>query len=108
MRFYLVFVLVISCFVLACSRISQDPAVISSIPASATPTPSLHPAEKIDPDLERTIAQIAQNAQGKVGVGTVLIETGDAAYLNRSDHFAMQSVYKLPIAMAAAQQVDKG
>ena len=45
---------------------------------------------------------------GKVGVGALLLETGEAAYLNKSDHFAMQSVYKLPIAMAAAQQVDKG
>ena len=87
---------------------SDDPAVLSSVPTSATQAPSLHPPEKIDHDLERTIAQIAEAAQGKVGVGALLLETGDAAYLNRTEHFVMQSVYKLPIAMAAAQQVDKG
>ena len=36
-----------------------------------------------------------------------LLETGDAAYLDRQGHFAMQSVYKLPIAMALAQSIDR-
>ena len=110
MRVFLVFVLITTFIFSGCSLISTDPAAVSSIPGSATPTPApaLHPPEKIDHELERAIAEIAQSAMGKVGVGALLLETGDAAYLNRSDHFAMQSVYKLPIAMAAAQQVDKG
>ena len=73
-----------------------------------TPTPVPHPSEKIDRELERAIAQIAEAALGKVGVGAYFVETGDAVYLNRDEHFAMQSVYKLPIAMAAVQLVDRG
>jgi beta-lactamase class A len=110
MRVFLGFVLISTFIFSGCTRISTDPAAVSSISGSATPTPApvLHPPEKIDHELEQAIAEIAQSAMGKVGVGALLLETGDAAYLNRSDHFAMQSVYKLPIAMAAAQQVDKG
>lgn len=78
--------------------------------AAPSPTPVIiqRPPEKIDHELERAIAEIAQSAKGKVGVGALMLETGDAAYLDRNGHYAMQSVYKLPIAMAAAQLVDRG
>ena len=94
-------------FATACTRISE---ITERAPAQPTPspTPALHPPEKIDAELERAIAKIAEAAEGKVGVGALLLETGDAAYLERDRHFAMQSVYKLPIAMAVAQQVDTG
>ena len=108
MRFFLAFVVVTTFLIAACSRISPDQGSASTSPAAATPTPVPHAPEKIDHELERAIAEIAEAAYGKVGVGALLLETGDAAYLNRTDHFAMQSVYKLPIAMAAAQQTDKG
>jgi beta-lactamase class A len=110
MRFYLVFILLTSFALSACSRLSEAPVEVSSgsSPATATPTPVPHAPEKIDQDLERAIAEIAQAAKGKVGVGALMLETGDAAYLNRKEHFAMQSVYKLPIAMAAMHQVDTG
>lgn len=108
MRFFLVFVAITTFIISSCSRISDDPTIATTDSASATPTPVPHPPEKIDHELERAIAEIAQSAMGKVGVGALMLETGDAAYLNRSQHFAMQSVYKLPIAMAAVQQVDKG
>lgn len=108
MRFFLVFVVVTTLFSAACSRISTDPGPASTSTVVATPTPVPHAPEKVDGELERAIADIAEAAYGKVGVGALLLETGDSAYLNRNDHFAMQSVYKLPIAMAAAQQVDKG
>jgi len=88
----------------ACShenQVAEQPQVRPS------PVPSRQP-EKIDGDLQRTLEGIAQAARGKVGVGAVLLETGDSAYLERSGHFAMQSVYKLPIAMAVGQQIDKG
>jgi beta-lactamase class A len=39
----------------------------------------------------------------------MLLETGETvASLNSQDHFPMQSVYKLPISMAAMKQVDEG
>jgi beta-lactamase class A len=86
------------------------PEELSARPGAATPTPVLiaHPPEKIDRELERVLAEIALAAKGKVGVGAVMLETGDAAYLDRNGHYAMQSVYKLPIAMAAAKMVDSG
>src|SRR5690348_10908908 len=48
------------------------------------------------PALER----IATEAHGHVGATLRLMETGESYGLNRADHFPMQSVYKLPIAMA--------
>lgn len=72
---------------------------------TATPTPA---PEKLDPKLETELAKIAEAAKGRVGIGAVLIETGDAAYLDRRGHYPMQSVYKLPIAMAVLKMVDEG
>jgi beta-lactamase class A len=107
MKFYVTVLAIIVFTSFGCMRDSSVSDVAASKPV-ATPTPVPRPAEKIDSELERAIAGIAQAAYGKVGVGAVLLETGEAAYLDRGGHFAMQSVYKLPIAMAAAQQVDKG
>src|SRR5580765_5067644 len=104
---FLTIVVLFSALFSACTRITE---MTQTRPAQPTPspTPVLHPPEKIDADLERAIAGIAQAADGKVGVGALMLETGDAAYLDRSGHFAMQSVYKLPIAMAVAQLIDSG
>jgi beta-lactamase class A len=58
--------------------------------------------------LEKEFGEIAKDANGKVGVATTVIETGQSATLNASEHFAMQSVYKLPIAMAVMKQAGDG
>ena len=59
--------------------------------------------------VQKQIEQIASNAKGRVGVSTVLLETGETIVsINAQDHFPMQSVYKLPIAMAVMKQVDAG
>src|SRR4029079_255989 len=58
-----------------------------------------------DAELEKKFAGIAKDARGKVGVAAVVLETGEAALLNADDHYAMQSVYKLPISMAVMDQV---
>jgi beta-lactamase class A len=63
---------------------------------------------KINYDLQTQFAQIASAANGRVGVAAVMIETDDAAYFNEGEHFPMQSVYKLPIAMAVFKQIDDG
>jgi beta-lactamase class A len=104
MKFALIELIILMLITSSCNRMSE---VTEQIAPQPSPTPS-HPPEKIDADLERTITGIAEAARGKVGVGALLLETGDAAYLNRNDHFAMQSVYKLPIAMAVGQVIDKG
>lgn len=67
---------------------------------------------KIDKDRDKEllakIGQIASAAKGKVGVAAVVIETGESVSLNPHDQFPMQSVYKLPIGMAALSHVDAG
>lgn len=59
-------------------------------------------------ELHNRIEQIAQAAQGRVGVTATVLETGETVSLNGNQRFPMQSVYKFPIAMAALSQVDQG
>jgi beta-lactamase class A len=49
--------------------------------------------------LSRDIERIAAGAQGHVGAAVRLIETGEHFSFHGAEHFPMQSVYKLPIAM---------
>lgn len=72
----------------------------------STPLPKL--ALKPDAELEKQIAALAKAAKGKVGVAAVLLETGESAMLNADQRFPMQSVYKLPIAMAVMEQINRG
>jgi beta-lactamase class A len=51
---------------------------------------------------------IVGDARGRVGVAAVIVESEEIAELNATAHFPMQSVYKLPIAMAVLQLVDAG
>lgn len=91
---------------MACS-VSEQQTTPIEVPAkgntAAVPTP-----EKIDTELEAEIAKIAEAARGRVGVGALLVESGEAAYLDRTGKYPMQSVYKLPIAMAVLKMVDDG
>lgn len=66
------------------------------------------PARKPDTELQKQIETIAAEAKGKVGVYATLIETGETVSLNGEERFPMQSVYKLPIAMAILKQVSDG
>ena len=52
--------------------------------------------------------EIAPAAKGRVGVAAQLLESGQTANLHGDEHFPMHSVYKLPIAMAVLQRVDRG
>ncbi|HEY9770605.1 MAG TPA: class A beta-lactamase, subclass A2 [Coleofasciculaceae cyanobacterium] len=58
--------------------------------------------------LRQRIEQITRTAQGRVGVTAMVLETGQSVTLNGEQRFPMQSVYKLPIAMAVLAQVDRG
>ena len=75
-------------------------------PPPATPIP--HMEYKRDTELEKQFETIAQAAKGKVGAAAVVLETGDAAFLNADGHYPMQSVYKLPIAMAMMDSIRRG
>jgi beta-lactamase class A len=81
-------------------------------PASASPLPTVTPLQQLelkrDSELETKFAEIARDAKGKVGVAAILIETGDAAFFDEHGRYPMQSVYKLPIAMAVMEQARLG
>src|SRR5215213_2048732 len=72
--------------------------------ASAPPIVSATP----DLELQKQLDEIAKTANGKVGVYAVVIETGQTVSLNESEHFAMQSVVKVPISMAVLKKVEEG
>lgn len=56
--------------------------------------------------LTEQFADIARSSGGRVGVFVQLIESNETHGLNDAERFPMQSVYKLPIAMAVLDQVD--
>jgi beta-lactamase class A len=58
--------------------------------------------------LRQEIGRIAGSAGGTVGAAVVLLETGERVELNGARPFPMQSVYKLPIAMAVLKEIDGG
>ena len=58
--------------------------------------------------LRSQIEQIAQAAQGKVGVAIIALATGESVTLSGNQKFPMQSVYKFPIGMAVLHLVDQG
>jgi beta-lactamase class A len=58
--------------------------------------------------LPQKFAAIATEAQGRVGVSAMLIETGESLQFQGGDRYPMQSVYKFPIAMAVLRNVDRG
>jgi beta-lactamase class A len=92
----------------ACSSNLDVPLEYPTPPpkAQATPAPPLE--YKRDQELEKQFQQIVADAKGEVGAAAVLLETGDAAFLNADEQFPMQSVYKLPISMAVLEEVVRG
>lgn len=59
-------------------------------------------------NLLKKIEEIAKAANGRVGVASLIVESGETISLNSAERFPMQSVYKLPIGMAVLNQVDDG
>jgi beta-lactamase class A len=58
--------------------------------------------------LRARMEEIARETGGPVGAAAVVIEGGRAVSFNGARRFPMQSVYKLPIAMAVLRDVDAG
>jgi beta-lactamase class A len=59
--------------------------------------------------LQARLQELSHGAKGKVGAALMLVETGAiVASVHADDRFPMQSVYKLPIAMATLELVDRG
>jgi beta-lactamase class A len=59
-------------------------------------------------DLNKRMYEIAGSSQGRVGAAVSLLESGKTVEINGNERFPMQSVYKLPIAMAVLDRVDRG
>jgi beta-lactamase class A len=59
-------------------------------------------------DLSKQINEIARSSQGRVGAAVLLLESDKFVEFNGNERFPMQSVYKLPIAMAVLDRVDSG
>ena len=106
-KFTLILMLV-GVLAVACTRIKDIPTEFPTPepPPAATSLPALE--LKRDAALEAEFAKIAEEAKGKVGVAAVVLETGEAALLNADGRYPMQSVYKLPIAMAVMDQIRLG
>ncbi len=101
-----VYVLIFVCLTSACPAQKDSSSTVKTVnAANSQPAKTV---EKIDVELQKQIEQIAFAAKGRVGVKAVLLETGETVLLNQGEHFPMQSVYKLPIAMAVLRQVDAG
>jgi beta-lactamase class A len=60
------------------------------------------------PGLHKEFEEIAHDANGRVGVAVMLLESRDSVELRGDERFPMHSVYKLPIAMAVLRRVDRG
>jgi len=56
----------------------------------------------------KTFAEIQTQSQGTIGAAALDLQTGERIDINGDQPFPMQSVYKLPIAMAAFAQADAG
>ena len=101
--------LILITFLVLFTACSTTPSSNSNLPADVIkPSPSATTAAKPNPALQKRLEEIASAARGQVGVSAVVLESGESVSLNASDHFPMQSVYKLPISMAVMQQVDQG
>ena len=70
--------------------------------------PSTEVIFKEDEDLQAKLAEIASAAKGKIGVFALLMEEDRGVSYNGNERFAMQSVVKLPVAMAVMRQVSEG
>jgi beta-lactamase class A len=105
---YLIFIVILFSLT-AC--IQQDNGAYSETKPIAAPTskptPTPYP-EKIDAELQLQLEEIAKQAKGRVGIGAVMVETEQTAYVDRNGHYPSQSVYKLPIAMAVLKMIDAG
>jgi beta-lactamase class A len=58
--------------------------------------------------LRQKIAQIIATKNATVGVAIDNFENGDTLSINNDVHYPMQSVFKLPIALAVLNEVDNG
>src|SRR5919197_2840278 len=59
------------------------------------------------PGLQKEFEEIAHDANGRVGVAVMLLESRESTELRGDERFPMHSVHKVPIAMAVLQRLDR-
>ena len=106
MRSSYLLVLILSFLLVGCGGSNAS----NSTSAAANGSPKKETFNRVDEDLQKQIASIAEAAQGKVGVYAAVLEEGDGRTVsyNADQRFAMQSVVKLPVAMAVLELVSEG
>ena len=104
-RIFITFVLLLSAAAMGCG--GGTGSTKNDLPVEAEP-PAGELVFQEDEELQRRFAEIAEAAQGKVGVYALLIEENRSVALNGNERFAMQSVVKLPVAMAVLEMVAGG
>ena len=58
--------------------------------------------------LRKKLSDIISNYKATVGLSVLELETGDSMSINNNIPFAMQSVFKFPLALAVLNEVEKG
>ncbi|MFN2595801.1 MAG: class A beta-lactamase [Pyrinomonadaceae bacterium] len=104
-RTLLTCILIVTSFTPACSSVTNTQ---KNSPAANVAESQTAKNESRRRELEAEFAKIAVEAKGRVGVAARVLETGEEAGLGAGERYPMQSVYKLPIAMAVLRQVDAG
>jgi beta-lactamase class A len=92
-----------------CHSFARVSALVAfSLPLGPTRSHPM-PSEICSPaKLRSKMAHIAQVTHGPVGAAALVVEGGAVADMHGGQRFPMQSVYKLPIALAVLHQVDLG
>lgn len=111
-KLFLLFASVFTGMTLACassSLKSKDSSANNEVSSQKPQASNSIESKSQDSSLNKEVKEIAAQANGRVGVFALVLETGETvASLNPRDHFPMQSVYKLPISMAVMQAVEVG
>lgn len=79
-------------------------APLAALLLSAAPAPG----DTTLADLRRSVGQIADQSGARVGVGVIELETGERWSLHGAEAFPLQSVFKLPLAIAVLARADAG
>ncbi len=59
-------------------------------------------------ELRNSLQKVIDTSGGTLGIGIMGLNFNESLIINRNTHFPMQSVYKLPLAIAVLDKVDKG
>lgn len=79
---------------------------ITSLTLSSICSFAQSPATRIS--LDSKLRSIVDTSKAHIGFAVLGLDFSDSLYINRSDHFPMQSTYKFPLAVCVLHLVDQG